>query len=45
MIRMFIDFRKDKVKENTLYGYNNKLPIVVERLRNSNLWCQKPKIV
>lgn len=26
MIRMFIDFRKDKVKENTLYGYNNKLP-------------------
>lgn len=21
-----IDFRKDKVKENTLYGYNNKLP-------------------
>lgn len=26
MIRMFIDFRKDKVKENTLYGYSNKLP-------------------
>lgn len=26
MIRMFIDFRKDKVKINTLYGYNNKLP-------------------
>jgi len=26
MIRIFIDFRKDKVKENTLYGYNNKLP-------------------
>lgn len=26
MIRMFIDFRKDKVKENTLYGYKNKLP-------------------
>ena len=23
---MFIDFRKDKVKENTLYGYKNKLP-------------------
>ena len=26
MIRMFVDFRKDKVNENTLYGYNNKLP-------------------
>lgn len=25
MIKMFIDFRKDKVKENKLYGYNNKL--------------------
>ena len=26
IIRMFIGFRKDKIKENTLYGYNNKLP-------------------